>query len=122
MVSVLLTIFISSTMVSCSGRPEAPLSLHWELLANDVEPGICEAALTITNNTNQPIEKDGWILGFSLMSLHPLYAEGDELRETEVMASYHTIEPTAAFVPIAPNESRTFKLCYKGSEIGRAHV
>ena len=117
MVSVLLTIFISSTMVSCSGRPEAPLSLHWELLANDVEPGICEAALTITNNTNQPIEKDGWILGFSLMSLHPLYTEGDELRETEVMASYHTIEPTAAFVPIAPNESRTFKLCYKGSAI-----
>lgn len=117
MVSVLLTIFISSTMVSCSGRPEAPLSLHWELLANDVEPGICEAALTITNNTNQPIEKDGWILGFSLMSLHPLYAEGDELRETEVMASYHTIEPTAAFVPLAPNESRTFKLRYKGSAI-----
>ena len=117
MVSVLLTIFISSTMVSCSGRPEAPLSLHWELLANDVEPGICEAALTITNNTNQPIEKDGWILGFSLMSLHPLYTEGDELRETEVMASYHTIEPTAAFASLAPNESRTFKLRYKGSAI-----
>ena len=117
MVSVLLTIFISSTMVSCSGRPEAPLSLHWELLANDVEPGICEAALTITNNTNQPIEKDGWILGFSLMSLHPLYAEGDELRETEVMASYHTIEPTVAFAPLAPNESRAFKLRYKGSAI-----
>ena len=112
MVSMVLTIFMS-----CSRQPEAPLSLHWELLANDVEPGICEAALTVTNNRDQTMTKEGWFLGFSLMSLHPLYAEGDELRETEVQASYHTIAPTDAFTPLAAGESRTYKLRYKGSAV-----
>ena len=112
MVSIVLTIFMS-----CSRQAQAPLSLHWELLANDVEPGICEAALTVTNNTDQTLTKEGWILGFGLMSLHPLYAEGDELCETEVQASYHTIAPTEAFTPLAAGESRTYKLRYKGSAV-----
>ena len=38
MVGLVLTI-----VVSCTHRTKAPLSLHWELIANDVEPGICEA-------------------------------------------------------------------------------
>lgn len=112
MVSMVLTIFMS-----CSRQAQAPLSLHWELLANDVEPGICEAALTVTNNTDQTLTKEGWILGFGLMSLHPLYAEGDELCETEVQASYHTIAPTEAFTPLAAGESRTYKMRYKGSAV-----
>lgn len=112
MVGLVLTI-----VVSCTHRTEAPLSLHWELIANDVEPGICEAELTITNNTSQPVSNDGWMLGFGLMSLHPIYTEGEQLRETEVQASYHTIEPTEAFVPLAAGECRTYKLRYKGSAV-----
>jgi N-acetyl-beta-hexosaminidase len=112
MVGLVLTI-----VVSCTHRTEAPLSLHWELIANDVEPGICEAELTITNNTSQPVSNNGWMLGFGLMSLHPIYTEGEQLRETEVQASYHTIEPTEAFVPLAAGECRTYKLRYKGSAV-----
>lgn len=100
-----------------SKQSQAPLTLHWELIANDVEPGICEAVLTITNTTDRTLQNEGWFMGFGLMSLHPLYAEGDELRETEVQASYHTIEPTEAFVPLAAGESRTYKLRYKGSAV-----
>lgn len=96
---------------------QAPLTLHWEFLANDVEPGICEAAITITNNTSKPLTNDGWLIGFSLMSLHPLYSEGDEIRETEVQASYHTIAPTEVYAPLAAGESRTYKLRYKGSAV-----
>ena len=91
--------------------------LHWELVANDVEPGICEAELTIMNTSDQTLVNDGWILGFSLMSLHPIYTEGDELRETEVQASYHTLAPTAAFQPLEPMDVRTYKLRYKGAAI-----
>ena len=110
--------FISVVLAGCSSKPaQAPLSLHWQLVANDVEPGICEAELTVTNNSDQTLPNHGWILGFGLMSLHPLYAEGDELRETEVQASYHTIEPTEAFIPLAAGESRTYKLRYKGSAV-----
>lgn len=103
-------------LASCSRR-EAPLSLHWEFLGNDVEPGICEAALTITNNTDESLTYGDWLIGFGLMSLHPLYTEGDELRETEVQASYHTIAPTEAFQPLQAGCTRTYKLRYRGSAV-----
>ena len=113
----LMTILTVIALLTACSKPQPPLSLHWELLANDVEPNICEAALTLTNHTSEPLENDDWLIGFSLMSLHPLYTEGDELRETEVQASYHTLTPTEAFTPLAAGESRTYKLRYKGSAV-----
>lgn len=108
----------SIVLAGCSTKQtKAPLALHWQLVANDVEPGICEAELTITNTSDQTLPNQGWIMGFGLMSLHPLYTEGDPIRETEVQASYHTIEPTEAFVPLAAGESCTYKLRYKGSAV-----
>ncbi len=108
----------SFVVTGCSAKQtKAPLALHWQLVANDVEPGICEAELTITNTSDQTLPNEGWIMGFGLMSLHPLYTEGDPIRETEVQASYHTIEPTETFVPLAAGESRTYKLRYKGSAV-----
>lgn len=108
----------SFVVTGCSAKQtKAPLALHWQLVANDVEPGICEAELTITNTSDQTLPNEGWIMGFGLMSLHPLYTEGDPIRETEVQASYHTIEPTETFVPLAAGESYTYKLRYKGSAV-----
>lgn len=108
----------SFAVTGCSAKQiKAPLALHWQFVANDVEPGICEAELTITNTSDQTLPNEGWIMGFGLMSLHPLYTEGDPIRETEVQASYHTIEPTEAFIPLAAGESRTYKLRYKGSAV-----
>ena len=104
-------------LLFCSCAPSAPLSLHWELLRNDVEPGICEAHLTITNTSRDTLTNQGWTLYCNLMSLHPIYTEGDALRETEIQASWHSIEPTQTFAPLAPGESRTFTLRYKGSAI-----
>ena len=94
-----------------------PLSLHWEFGQNDVEPGICEAYLTLTNTGDQELTHEDWILYFNLMSLHPIYTEGDALRETEIQASWHSIEPTQTFTPLAPGESKTYTLRYKGSAI-----
>ena len=102
-------------LVSCNSK--TPLTLHWELGQNDVEPGICEAYLTLTNTGDQELTHKDWILYFNLMSLHPIYIEGDALRETEILASWHSIEPTQTFTPLAPGESRTFTLRYKGSAI-----
>lgn len=104
-------------LLFCSCAPSAPLSLHWELLCNDVEPGICEAHLTITNTSRDTLTNQGWTLYCNLMSLHPIYTEGDTLRETEIQASWHSIEPTQTFTPLAPGESQTFTLRYKGSAI-----
>ena len=112
---ILLFAFVAF-FTACNSSTE-PLSLHWEFGQNDVEPGICEAYLTLTNTSEQELTHKDWILYFNLMSLHPIYTEGDALRETEIQASWHSIEPTQTFTPLAPGESQTFTLRYKGSAI-----
>ncbi len=102
-------------LVSCDSK--TPLTLHWEFGQNDLTPGVCEAYLTITNTSCDTLTNEGWTLYFNLMSLHPIYTEGDALCETEIQASWHSIEPTQIFTPLAPGESRTFTLHYKGSAI-----
>ena len=102
-------------LVSCDSK--TPLTLHWEFGQNDVEPGICEAYLTLTNTGDQELTHEDWTLYFNLMSLHPIYTEGDALCETEIQASWHSIEPTQTFTPLAPGESRTFTMRYRGSAI-----
>lgn len=93
------------------------MSIHWEMGKNDVTPGVCELYYTITNHSNKPITNEGWILYFNYMSLHPIYTEGDQILQTELQASYHSITPTADFQPLMPDSSRTFKLRFKGNVI-----
>ena len=102
-------------MWSCT--PSVPFSIHWEFNQNDITPGECEAYLTLTNTSKQELTHEDWKLYFNLMSLHPIYTEGEALRETEIQASWHSIEPTQTFAPLAPGESRTFTLHYRGSAI-----
>ena len=104
-----------SILVSCDSK--TPLTLHWEFGQNDLTPGVCEAYLTLTNTSCDTLSNEGWTLYFNLMSLHPIYTEGDALCETEIQASWHSIEPTQAFTPLAPGESRTFTMRYRGSAI-----
>ena len=106
---------VFSLFASCDSK--TPLTLHWEFGQNDLTPGVCEAYLTLTNTSCDTLTNAGWTLYFNLMSLHPIYTEGDELCETEIQASWHSIEPTQAFTPLAPGESRTFTMRYKGSAI-----
>ena len=114
---IYILLFAFVAIFTACNSSTAPLSLHWEFGQNDVEPGICEAYLTLTNTSEQELTHEGWILYFNLMSLHPIYTEGDALRETEIQASWHSIEPTQTFAPLAPGESQTFTLRYKGSAI-----
>ena len=93
------------------------MSIHWEMGKNDVTPGVCELYYTITNHSNKPITNEGWILYFNYMSLHPIYTEGDQILQTELQASYHSITPTEDFQPLMPDSSRTFKLLFKGNAI-----
>ncbi|MBR4844990.1 MAG: family 20 glycosylhydrolase, partial [Bacteroidaceae bacterium] len=93
------------------------MSLHWEMGKNDVTPGVCELYITMTNLSDKPITNDGWILYFNYMSLHPIFTEGEEIKQTELQASYHSIEPTKDFVTLQPDSSRTFKLRFRGNVI-----
>ena len=114
---IYILLFALVAIFTACNSTTAPLSLHWEFGQNDVEPGICRAYLTLTNTSDQELTHEGWTLYFNLMSLHPIYTEGEALRETEIQASWHSIEPTQRFAPLAPGESKTFTLRYKGSAI-----
>ena len=114
---IYILLFALVAIFTACNSSTAPLSLHWEFGQNDVEPGICKAYLTLTNTSEQELTHEDWTLYFNLMSLHPIYKEGEALRETEIQASWHSIEPTQTFAPLAPGESRTFTLHYKGSAI-----
>ena len=109
------TLLLSLVLWSCT--QQTPMSIHWEMGKNDVKPGVCEMYYTITNHSNQPLTNEGWALYFNYMSLHPIYTEGDQIMETELQASYHSITPTADFQPLMPNESRTYKLLFRGNAI-----
>ena len=111
----LLSVVAFITLTACSSNP--PMSIHWEMGKNDVTPGVCELYYTITNLSDEPITNEGWTLYFNYMSLHPIYTEGDQILQTELQASYHSITPTADFQPLMPNSSRTFKLRFKGNVI-----
>lgn len=102
-------------LTSCTHQP--PMLIHWEMGKNDVQPGICELYYTITNLSDRPITNEGWTLYFNYMSLHPIYTEGDQILQTELQASYHSITPTADFQPLMPDSSRVFKLRFKGNAI-----
>ena len=103
------------SLVACNSTP--PMSIHWEMGKNDVQPGVCELYYTITNLSDEPITNEGWTLYFNYMSLHPIHTEGDQILQTELQASYHSITPTATFQPLMPDSSRTFKLRFKGNAI-----
>ena len=111
----LFSFALATILVACNQQP--PMAIHWEMGKNDVKPGICELYYTITNLSNKPITNEGWTLYFNYMSLHPIYTEGDQILQTELQASYHSITPTADFQPLMPDSSRTFKLLFKGNAI-----
>ena len=111
----LVFVFLTLSMIACTSTP--PMSIHWEMGKNDVTPGVCELYYTITNLSDEPITNEGWALYFNYMSLHPIYTEGDQILQTELQASYHSITPTADFQPLMPDSSRTFKLRFKGNVI-----
>lgn len=111
-----LSIFsVLISFVACNATP--PLRLSWEFGKNDVTPGVCEAYLTMTNTSTDTLDAEGWTLYFNFMSLHPIFSEGDAIKETEIQASWHSIVPTTSFLPLAPGESKTFCMRYRGNAI-----
>lgn len=112
------TLFFTLSLIIPLMLSAQSLTLHWHLVQNDPEPGLVESQLTLTNHTADTLTADGgWLIGYCWMSVHPYTFEGAELEETEVCATYHTLKPTAAFRPLAPGESRQYRLLQKGGII-----
>ena len=113
--------FVSVVILLVAGcTPEkAPVTLTWQHTGNDIEPGICESGLTITNTSSDTLMKD-WTIYWNHMSVAPITTEGEQAQVTQIQASYHSLSPTALWQPLPPDSSRTLTLRYKGSIMRRS--
>lgn len=99
---------MSSTLIAA---PQ--VAIHWQLVANDVEPGVCLTRWTLQNTGSETLPAEGWTIYYCQLSVNPQYAEGDPLHFARISASSHKITP-AAFEPLTPGESRTLDVLYNG--------
>lgn len=91
------------------------LRIEWNLIQNDVEPGICLTEWTLTNTGDEPLNNNGWTIYYCQLSVNPQFTEGDPLRASRISASSQQLTPTASFPALLPGQRRTFLLRYKGA-------
>ncbi len=111
--------FISSKQ--SNEAPQAPIRLSWQMIQNEVRPGVCESQLTIHNLTADTLQAN-WTLYYCQMSLAPLTIENEQIHVNQICASYHSVAPTAQYEPIPPHESRTYTLNHRGNVMRKSNA
>lgn len=128
-----LTFFLALIMMGCSNKVAqtttndttenivySPIEMTWEMVANDVEPSVCECYFYLRNNSQDTLFGD-WQIYYAHMSVQPMTLENEELHVEQIQASYHRLVPTELFQPIAPGEEHRYTMHYKGSMIRENH-
>ncbi len=123
--------FIALALIGCAAYfilsaqeskiPQAPIRLSWQMIQNEVRPGVCESQLTIHNLTADTLQ-DNWTLYYCQMSLAPLTIENEQIHVHQICASYHSVTPTAQYEPIPPHESRTYTLNHRGNVMRKSNA
>lgn len=98
----------------CTHRSVSPVSLKWQHLGNDVENGVCKSRFTMYNNSGDTLFAD-WKIYFNQMSITPLVDDTAPLEVVQLHASYHCLCPTAFYQPLAPYDSVSTVIRYRGS-------
>ncbi len=104
-----------------SKAPQAPIRLSWQMIQNEVRPGVCESQLTIHNLTADTLQAN-WTLYYCQMSLAPLTIENEQIHVNQICASYHSVAPTDQYEPIPPHESRTYTLNHRGNVMRKSNA
>ncbi len=111
--SIAIAIYLVIYLVNKDDN-QSPISLSYQLIQNDIEPGICESQLTIHNLSDDTLRGD-WTLYYCQMSLAPITLPEEQIHIHQICASYHKVTPTALYEPIAPNSSSTYTIRHKGN-------
>ena len=113
---ILLGMLLSmTTTMACAAVPQPKLSIHWTMIQNDVEPGVCQTRWTFTNEGQDVLPMNGWTIYYCQLSVNPQYKEGDPLHFERISASSHKITPTKAFIGLAAGQSVTLDVFFKGA-------
>lgn len=95
-------------------KPEAPVSLTWEMGASDIEPGYYENSFVLKNISGAPLSKD-WAIYYSQLPRYVKQEGTPAVRVEAVNGNFFKMYPTDDFVPLAPGDSMriTFLCSYK---------
>ena len=95
-------------------KPEAPVSLTWEMGASDIEPGYYENSFVLKNISGAPLSKD-WAIYYSQFPRYVKQEGTPAVRVEAVNGNFFKMYPTDDFVPLAPGDSMriTFLCSYK---------
>ena len=105
-----------TTMAACAGEAAQPaLNIHWTMIQNDVEPGVCVTRWTFTNTGETALPASGWTMYYCQLSVNPMFKENDPLHFERISASSHKITPTPNFGGLAAGQSLTMEVMFKGA-------
>lgn len=95
-------------------KPEAPVSLTWEMGASDIEPGYYENSFVLKNISGALLSKD-WAIYYSQLPRYVKQEGTPAVRVEAVNGNFFKMYPTDDFVPLAPGDSMriTFLCSYK---------
>lgn len=97
-----------------SDKPEAPVSLTWEMGTSNVEPGYYENSFVLKNISGAPLPRN-WTIYYSQLPRNVKQVGNLVVRVESVNGNFFKMYPTESFTPLAPGDSMriTFLCSYK---------
>ena len=97
-----------------SDKPEAPVSLTWEMGTSNVEPGYYENSFVLKNISGAPLPRN-WTIYYSQLPRNVKQVGNPAVRVESVNGNFFKMYPTESFTPLAPGDSMrvTFLCSYK---------
>ena len=97
-----------------SDKPEAPVSLTWEMGTSNVEPGYYENSFVLKNISGAPLPRN-WTIYYSQLPRNVKQVGNPVVRVESVNGNFFKMYPTESFTPLAPGDSMriTFLCSYK---------
>ena len=97
-----------------SDKPEAPVSLTWEMGTSNAEPGYYENSFVLKNISGAPLPRN-WTIYYSQLPRNVKQVGNPAVRVESVNGNFFKMYPTESFTPLAPGDSMriTFLCSYK---------
>ena len=97
-----------------SDKPEAPVSLTWEMGTGNAEPGYYENSFVLKNISGAPLPRN-WTIYYSQLPRNVKQIGNPAVKVEPVNGNFFKMYPTESFTPLAPGDSMriTFLCSYK---------
>ena len=113
---LVMGLLMAGALLGMSAVQAAPkLRIHWSLVQNDIEPGVCLTKWTFINDGTTPLPGTGWTIYYCQLSVNPEYKAGDLMHFERISASSHKITPTEMFAGLAAGDTITLDVRFKGA-------